>query len=75
MILVESQPTLQRKIFPLSSGLKIKPGKNDHETGKWLDCCPFHVGFLLDLLFNPEDGSVMFLWKVGCLHGVISQKT
>jgi hypothetical protein len=47
--------------------LNSKSGKNDHETGKWIDYCLFHVGFLLDLLFNPEDGSAMFLWNVALL--------
>jgi hypothetical protein len=27
-------------------------------------CCRLHTGFLLDLLFNPEDGSHIFLWNV-----------
>jgi hypothetical protein len=38
-----------------------------------------HVGFLLDTLFDPEDGGNMFLQKVSLtfngLHGVMFQKT
>jgi hypothetical protein len=36
----------------------------------------FNPGFLLGVLFNPEDGGdIMFIRKVSGLHGVISQKT
>jgi hypothetical protein len=30
-------------------------------------CCRLHTGFLLGLLFNPEDGSDIFLWNAGSL--------
>jgi hypothetical protein len=30
-------------------------------------CCPLHIGFLLTLLFEPEDGGDMLLRNVGWL--------
>jgi hypothetical protein len=27
-------------------------------------CCPFHVGFLLPVFYDPEDGGDMFFRKV-----------
>jgi hypothetical protein len=52
---------------PPSSGLKNKPA-----------CCLLHAGFLLDLLFCPEDGGYIFLQNIGFafnwLHSIMSQK-
>jgi hypothetical protein len=30
-------------------------------------CCPLHAGFLLSLLFSPEDGSDVILQNIGSL--------
>jgi hypothetical protein len=43
--------------------------RNQHETERKqsCNCCLLRTGFLLSLLFNPEDGHDMFLWNVGWL--------
>jgi hypothetical protein len=60
------RPTFRRNTSP-SSGSKSKPNKKSAEaSGK------------LALLFDPEDGSDIFLQSVGTLselHGVTTQKT
>ncbi|PNF17204.1 hypothetical protein B7P43_G06595 [Cryptotermes secundus] len=45
-----------------SSLMKIKPyfGGTYHPA-----CWPQHAGFMLDLLFDPEDGIYFFLWDIG----------
>jgi hypothetical protein len=58
---VESQPTFRRNISLPSSGLKNKASKKP--TGV-LFATWYHAGFFLGL-FDPEDGSDMFLRNVG----------
>jgi hypothetical protein len=55
----ESQPTFWRNMLPPSSESKNKPSKQSSA------CYLLHAGFLLDLLFDPEDGGDMFLQNVG----------
>jgi hypothetical protein len=69
----ESQLTFQRNMSPPSSGLMSKPckkpaGSRQQVKDICFDCCLFHAGFLLGLLFNPEDGGDMF-----CCNCVTSQ--
>jgi hypothetical protein len=56
--------------------LKSKASQNTAEAGK-LSLPPAYAGFLLGILFNPEDGGDMFSPKghlaFNGLHGVISQ--
>jgi hypothetical protein len=47
---------------PPSSGLKSEQSKKPALSQQQ---AMFHAGFLLRLRFNPEDGSDMFLRKVG----------
>jgi hypothetical protein len=54
MYSVESQLTFRRNISPTSSRSKNK-------TNRALLSTCIHPGFLLDLLFNPEDGGDIFL--------------
>jgi hypothetical protein len=39
------------------------PSRKQHEAG--FACYLLHSGFLLGLLFNPEDGGDMFLQNAG----------
>jgi hypothetical protein len=68
-------PSFRRNIPSQSSGLKSKASKKPAEAGK-LSLPPVYTGFLLGLLFNPEDGSDMFSPKgrltFSGLHDVIS---
>jgi hypothetical protein len=52
----ENQLTFWRNMLPPSSGVKSKAS---------FICCLLYAGFLLGLLFSPEDGGDMFLQKVG----------
>jgi hypothetical protein len=54
----ESQPTFQRNMSPPSSWLKSKTNKKLTRSKKRL-CLP-RAGFLLGLLFDPEDRSTFF---------------
>jgi hypothetical protein len=47
-----------RNMSPPSSGVKGKAS---------FTCCLLYAGFLVGLLFSPEDGGDMFLQKVGPL--------
>jgi hypothetical protein len=59
----------RRKVLPPSLGPKTKPGKQparrkqkvDHENGGRVD---FLTGFLLALLFDPEDGVNYFIRNI-----------
>jgi hypothetical protein len=54
------------KIRILWDIMRCNPLKvNPHFPGAF---CLFNFGFLLDLLFNYEDGGVMFLRNVGCFQ-------
>jgi hypothetical protein len=61
MYSVQSQPVFQRNTLSPTSKLKNKPSI----TAK--ACCWLHTGFLPGLLFNPDDGSDIFLWSAGSL--------
>jgi hypothetical protein len=41
-------------------GRRLNQAGNQHEASS-IACCLIHAGFLLGLLFNHEDGGVMFL--------------
>jgi hypothetical protein len=53
-------------MLPPSSGSKNKPSKKG-------GCYPLHVGFLLGLFFDPEDGGEMLTFSG--IHGIVFQKT
>jgi hypothetical protein len=53
---VESQPNIRRNISVYFSWLKSKVEEPPF--------CPLHVGFLLGLLFNPDDGGDIFPQEV-----------
>jgi hypothetical protein len=63
MYSVENRPTFRRNISPPSSEMANKPTRNPSES-MW-QAESFHAGFLLDLLFDPEDGDKMFFRNVG----------
>jgi hypothetical protein len=52
----KSQPTISRNISPPPSGQNSKPSKKPIFL--------LHAGFLLGLLFNPENGGDIFLRNV-----------
>jgi hypothetical protein len=54
---LRARPTFRRNISPPTSGSKSKPSK--------LTLPPASTGFLLGLLFDPEDGGDMFPLNVG----------
>jgi hypothetical protein len=43
----------------------VPPGTIMKKTASFARLLP-HVGFMLGLIFNPEDGNDMFLRNVGC---------
>jgi hypothetical protein len=51
----------QKNTLTPSSKLKNKPSITAEA------CCRLHISFFLGLLFNPEDGSDIFLWNAGSL--------
>jgi hypothetical protein len=61
MYSVQSQPVFQKNTLTPSAKLKNKPSISAKA------CCRLHIGLLLGLLFNPEDGSDLFLWNAGSL--------
>jgi hypothetical protein len=72
---VESQPMFRRNMSPPSLRLKSEVSKKPEGRST---CYLLHIGFLLGLFFDPEDGGDMFPRNVGLffnwLHSVISQK-
>jgi hypothetical protein len=63
----ESQLMFQRNMSPPSSGLKNMLSKKlawNRQQSHSFGCCLLHAGFLLSLLFNPEDRSNMLPWNI-----------
>jgi hypothetical protein len=48
---------------------RVIQARSQHEADRAQssNCCLLHADFLLDFLFNPEDGHDMFLWNAGWL--------
>jgi hypothetical protein len=59
----ESQQTFRRDISPPSSGITSKPSKKQASRRQQSEL--LLAGFLLHLLFDPEDGGDVFLRNIG----------
>jgi hypothetical protein len=59
---LKSQPAFQRNILPPSLRFKSRPRKKLVKISAWF---LLYTGFMLDIMFNPQDRSDVLLINVG----------